>query len=146
MSPRKTRDNPLGLEPFGGCAVTKAGIEISNASGGLHSALEVDNALASNVARTDIGDMCYVLLRCDVTKVRFQPVKGDEDQLRRVSIMRCTDATLVEGEFAVDAINSQRDRIREAEERLAGQMTLTGDGGADGPPEPDPGDVGEGFD
>lgn len=130
--PRKTNDNPLGLEAFDGSAVTKAGIEISNAGGGLHEALDVDTALAVNVAKTMIGDTRYVLLRCDCTKVRYQPVPKNEDQMKRVAIFRCTDATMVEGEFAVDAINAQRDTIRAAQEKASGQLTMDGSGGADG--------------
>jgi hypothetical protein len=105
------------LAPFEGQEVITTGVEISNAAGGLNDALSVDPQSWMH------GDSLIVVLRCDVTKVRFDPVKGAEDKLRRVHVMRATDATVGEEGLLDDLerlINEQRDRIRRSREAEEG--------------------------
>ena len=118
--PRKTRDNPFGLEPYQGQAIVGVGIEISNAAGGLNDPLDVDESMQAMVAKLTIGDTAYVLLRCDVVKDKHQPMTRREDSLKYVPVMRATDATLIDAKWAVEAINDQRDRVTRAKEALDG--------------------------
>lgn len=122
--PRKSRENPLGLEPFQGEPVKAVGVEITNASGGLQDPLDIDPEMIEQVAKVQIGDTRFFLLRSDCVKVRYQPVKGDEGSLKYVPIFRCTDATMIDAEWAIDAINNQRDTITRLREEAEGITRL----------------------
>ena len=106
--------NPLGLEPYQGCAVTEVGVVITNAGGGLHAPLEVDQMVSSDLGAVQIGDTKFFLLRCDCIKAEYETITGAEDERKYVPKFRCTDATIVDGDWAIDAINAQWDRIRVA--------------------------------
>lgn len=119
-----TSDNPLGLDPVDGMAVIQIAMEISNAAGGLNPALELDDTIIELLKNTTIGDTHYALLRIDKVKVRFQPALKQEDKLRRVDIFRCTDATIVENEWAVTAIREQQERLALKREEAEGTQRL----------------------
>jgi len=110
----------LELGEFEGQEVTKVGVEIRNAGGGLNDALEVDPLVLT------IGDSCYVALRVDVVAIDHKPVKGEEDELMRVQVMRATDATILDDMVVIEAINAQRDRIIKAREEREGTQRLEG--------------------
>jgi hypothetical protein len=106
-----SEENPLGLPDFEGQAVAEIGVEISNAAGGLNESLKVEPLAWQH------GDSLFVVLRCDITKIRFDPVKGNEDQLRRVHIMRATDAAVATPDIAdklESVINESRTKIQVA--------------------------------
>jgi hypothetical protein len=109
------------LGEFEGSPVTKTGIEIRNAAGGLNDALEVDPVTMLK------GDTCYVVLRCDVIDVHFPNVKGAEDQCRRVHIMRATDAVIMDTAGVKNAIDAQRKRIIKAREEAKGVQRMFAD-------------------
>ncbi len=116
-----TEENPLGLPDFEGQAVAEIGVEISNAAGGLNESLKVEPLAWQH------GDSLYVVLRCDVTKIRFDPVKGNEDQLRRVHIMRATDAAVGTPDLfdKLDSmVNESRAKIQAAKAAELGQNSL----------------------
>lgn len=139
MSPKKTTENPLGLAPVDGMAVIQLGMEISNAAGGLNPALELDDSIIELLRDTTIGDTKYALLRIDKVKVRYQPAKKQEDKLRRVDIFRCTDATIVDSEWAVNAIHEQQTRLQRLRDEAEGKMPLFGEDGEPMNPEQSPG-------
>lgn len=120
----KSEENPLGLEPVQGCAVTKVGMEITNAGGGFQDPLDVDDAVIDAIAKVQIGDTIYGLMRLDCIKFRYQPVKSHEDQLMYVPIFRCTDATPVDNSLGATMINEQRDIIARRREEALGTQRL----------------------
>lgn len=112
------------LKPFEGREVSSTSIRITNAGDGLSEALQID-PLAMR-----IGERVYVVLECDVSKIRHEArkaTKGEESDptdLVRVQILRANAATLVDKELVGDAINAQKDRIQEAKDEAAGQERL----------------------
>jgi hypothetical protein len=114
------------LASFEGSPVTAVGVEIRNAGGGLSEALDVDPIVLHG------GDTVYVVMRCDVTGVNHQPIKGDEGNWKRVHVMRATDATILDSSAVRKAIDSQRDRIRREHERRKGVEHLFPDPEDDG--------------
>lgn len=125
---KTTSENPLGLDPMDGMAVIQIAMEISNAAGGLNPALELDDTIIALLKDVQIGDTKYALLRIDKVKTRFQPALKQEDKLRRVDIFRCTDATIVENEWAVMAIREQQERLALKREEAEGTQRLPFDG------------------
>jgi hypothetical protein len=112
---------------FEGCGVIKVGVEVRNAGGGLNDALDVDPVLLN------IGDTAFVAMRVDVVAIDHKPVKGEEDKLMRVHVMRCTDATIIEADVVSEAVNAQRDRIQKERERREGtQRMFEGNGTGEG--------------
>jgi hypothetical protein len=106
------------LGDFEGSPVTCAGVEVRNAAGGLNDALGIDPVVMQK------GDTCYVVMRCDVVDLHFPNVKGHEDQSRRVHVLRATDATIMDDETVIEAIDNQRARIQEERDRIAGVSPL----------------------
>jgi hypothetical protein len=121
---KKSDMNPLGLEPFQGCAVTAVGVTVSNAGGGLHDPLEVDPELIESIANIQIGDSVYLLIRADCNGVSYKPVKGDEDKIRYVPSFHATDTTIIDDEWAVEKINAQRDKIQRLRDEAEGKQPL----------------------
>lgn len=119
--PRKTRENPLGLEPYGGSAVAKVGVTIGNAGGGLHAPLAIDPEFAASVAKTTFGDTRYFLIRADCNSDGHKPIVGKEDQVQLTVGFHATDTVMLldDNDWAVDRINAERDKIMEAEEAAA---------------------------
>jgi hypothetical protein len=121
---KKSDMNPLGLEPYQGCAVTAVGIKISNAGGGLHDPLEVDEDMIEQVAHIMIGDSVYFLIRADCNGVAYVPVKGAEDRRRYIPSFHATDTTLVDDEWAIQKINEQRDKIQRLRDEAEGKLPM----------------------
>jgi hypothetical protein len=135
MSPRKTKDNPLGLDPVDGQAVTELGIEIPGAAGGFREPLDVDMTLIEGLKNVHQGDTIFCVLQLTKAKWRYQPAKN-HDGLKRVDIFAVDGAAVVGAEFAEEAIHEQRERTREAIEATGGiQSMVDGDGNAK--PDPD---------
>jgi hypothetical protein len=124
MSPRKTQENPLGLPPYQGCAVTDVGVTIGNAGGGLHDPLEIDEIMKEKIANIQIGDTVYFLIRADCNATGYKPVKGAEDRIRYLPGFHATDTTIIDSAWAVDAINEQRDRVTLLREQAEGTQRL----------------------
>lgn len=116
--------NPLGLEPYHGQAVTAVGVTISNAGGGLHEPLEVDLEMIDKLANIEIGDTVYFLIRADCNGVGYKPVKGDEGTLRYIPGFHATDTTIIDDEWAVKAINEQREKIQRLKDEAEGKLRL----------------------
>lgn len=95
------------LNSFEGRSVAMAGVEVRNAAGGLQEAMKVDPEEYHH------GEELFVVLRCEVTKIRHDPIK-DLDSLRRVHILTASDATIVDGSLVEEALDAQAQRIEEA--------------------------------
>lgn len=95
------------LSPFDGRDVRAATVSITNAGDGLSQAMKVDPVELHH------ADTVYVVLQCEVAKVRFDQIK-DSDDLMRVHVLKAGLATLVEGELVADVLAAQRKKIMEA--------------------------------
>lgn len=123
MSPRKTKDNPLGLEPFEGEAVTELGIEIPAAGGGFHKALDVDVSLLSVLAPVTKGDVVFAVLQLVKRDVKMK-VATNHDGWKRVDIFTVSGAAIVDADMALTAIEEQRERVQLAIEAAEGIQRL----------------------
>lgn len=112
------------LEPFEGVDVLAAGIEIPGAAGGLRDAMKIEPQ------QFHAGDRLYVVLECDVAKIRFDPIQSDGELLawRRVHVLAAQAATFVDGAMVKEAIESQKRKIQLAAEAAAGIGRLEFDG------------------
>lgn len=112
----------MDLTPFEGRDTEAVGIEIRNAAGGLNEALSVDPA------EWHRDEEVTVVLRCNVDKIRFDPVK-DSDGNRRVHILTANAATVVDGDIVKEQLEEQQRRIEEAKgvERLPFDEGLAAD-------------------
>jgi hypothetical protein len=95
------------LNDFEGIPVATVGLEIRNAAGGLNEAMKVDPEEWHH------KEEIYVVLRCEVSKIRHDPIK-DLDSLRRVHILTASDAAVVDGALVAEALDAQAQRIEQA--------------------------------
>lgn len=96
-----------GLTPFEGRDVISARVAITNAGDGLSAAMAVEPT------ELHVGEKVYVVLECEVAKVRFEPVK-DTGSMARVHVLRGGAATLVDADLVAEHLAAQRKRILEA--------------------------------
>lgn len=111
-----TQDGHLG--EFEGRDVIKQTVAVTNAGDGLSEAMKIEPQ------EMHLGDMVYVVMECEVAKVRFDPVK-DTDALARVSILRAGTATIMEPSSVKEAIEAQRERNERARDAERGTPRLT---------------------
>lgn len=119
MTPRKTLENPLGLDPYEGEAVTELGIEIPGAGGGFRESLAVDMTLVDMLKGCTKGDTIYAVLQLVKKKVHMDPAK-DHDGWRRVDIFDVDGVAIIEAAAAVDVISAQRERVQLLKEQAQG--------------------------
>jgi len=116
------------LGQFEGSDVLKVGIEIPSAAGGLREAMKFAPVVLHK------GDEVYVLLKTNVTKIRFDPIT-DTEAVARVHILDAEEATFVDGKFAEKHLKEQRDRIRKLREEAQGIRSAPGQDGEGDDPE-----------
>lgn len=109
-----TTGKKVRLTEFEGHEVLSATIAITNAGDGLSKAMEVDPI------EFEHGERVYVVLECEVAKIRFDPIPDTEKGLQRVHVLRAGDATIVEADLVKNYLSAQRKRIEDAK----GQTTL----------------------
>lgn len=112
---------PGKLSPFEGKDVLRAAIEIPNAAGALREAMKFEPVELHHGAKV------YVVLECDVAKVRFDPVK-DTDALARVHVFDAIGATMVDADLVRSHLDAQRERIQLAKEEAEGVQRVPFDG------------------
>lgn len=95
------------LPAFEGSQVLGVGIEIPGAGGGLRESLTIEPVVFHK------GDVVHVVLKCEVSKLRFDPVK-DTDAVRRIHIMEVKDAAIVDAADVAEMLEAQAARIEEA--------------------------------
>lgn len=110
----------MTLEDFEGKPVAEVGIEIPGAAGGLRDAMKIDPEQFRQ------GDQVYVVLHCDVTKIRFEPVDKEDPTgpQRRVHVFGVEGATMVDGDLVRTQLDEQADRILKAKEAERGISRL----------------------
>lgn len=118
------------LDPFEGLETIRSGIEIPGAAGGLRDALKVAPMQAHR------ADKVFVVLECQVAKIRHDPAKVDDEDdpaWVRVHIMDTLGAAIVDEELVRQALDEMAQRIQAAKdqakreaEALAGIQHLPG--------------------
>lgn len=108
----------MGLQSFEGRAVRTVGIEIPSAAGGLREAMKIEPQEFHH------GQKVFVVLECDVAKVRFDPLGDDTDDLRRVHVFAAEQAVIVDEALVREHLDEQARRIDEAKRRAKGEFTL----------------------
>lgn len=110
------------LTQFEGRDVLQTTVAIRNTGDGLSDALAVDPHEYHQ------GERVYVVLECDVEKLRFDPIPKT-DALSRVHMLKAGNATIVDAALVADALSAQAERIRLAKEAEEGvqRMVLTDD-------------------
>ena len=106
-----------GLSKFEGRDVLQSTIKVTNAGDGL------SEALAIKPCEMHLGTKAYLLIEAEVSKVNYEELK-DTGTLRRVHTLRAGTATLVDAEFALGILETQREAI----ERARGVERLDFDG------------------
>lgn len=102
--------------------VIRTSIAVTNAGDGLSSAMKVDPQLFH------LGDKVYVVLECEVSDVKFRPLKDDDQLLDRVHTLRAGGATIVDEDLVREHLEAQAARIRKAKDEASGQQNLLDDG------------------
>jgi hypothetical protein len=111
------------LTQFEGMDVRRASIEIPNAAGGLRDAMKIDPQEFHQ------GEEIYIVLKCVVQKVRFEPIdkadpSGDQN---RVHVFNAEEATFADAELVADHVAAQTERIARAKEQAEGISRLPTD-------------------
>lgn len=106
------------LEPFEGVEVTKTSIAITKAGDGLSKALKVKPQTFK------LGQTVYVLMECEVEKIRHEENEGDT--LTRVHVLKAGTATMVTKKLAEEHIKAQKAEIEKAEDAAAGVNRIPG--------------------
>lgn len=120
------------LPDFEGLQVVASGVEIPGAAGGLRDPMKIDPQAFHQ------GEVVYVALKCNVQKVRHEPIVKDEPGgvQRRVHVFKVDTATIVAGDLVAAALDEQQKRIIVAREQagggqIPGQQEAWGDVDAD---------------
>lgn len=108
---------PVDLGQFEGRDILSATISVTNAGDGLSDAMKVEPEIMH------LGDVVYVVLECEVAKVRYDPIK-DTQGLARVHVLRAGTATLIDGGAVEEALDAQRVKIERARDAAAGIAKL----------------------
>lgn len=106
------------LQSFEGRPVRSVGIEIPSAAGGLREAMKIEPQEFHH------GERVFVVLECDVAKVRFDPLGDDTDDLRRVHVFAAESAVIVDEDLVRTQLDEQAAKIEEAKRRAKGEFTL----------------------
>lgn len=118
-----------GLGEFEGDDVLRVAIEIPNAAGGLREAMKFAPIVLHR------GDEVFIGLRCNVKKLRFDPIPDVEGAVARIQILDAEEAVFIDGDTLAEALQKQRDLIEAARvevERAKGieRLPMGADGGA----------------
>lgn len=105
------------LTPFEERDVIRTTVSIRNTGDGLSDALAVDPA------EYHVKDRLYVVLECDVEKIRFEPVPKT-DAMTRVHMLKAGNAAIVDGTLVADALRLQAERIAKAKEQAEGTQRI----------------------
>lgn len=112
--------DPNGLGDFEGRTILSTTIQVTNAGDGLSDAMKIDPVVMHH------GETVYVVLECEVSKVRFDPIK-DTQGVARVHVLKAGTATLIDGAAVEDALDAQREKIARAKEAAQGVARLPTD-------------------
>jgi hypothetical protein len=105
------------LAHFEGRDVLRSTVAIRNTGDGLSEAMAVEPQEYHQ------GDRLYVVLECDVEKLRFDPIKGT-DALTRVHMLKAGNAAVVDAALVAEALRLQAEKIRRAREQADGVQRI----------------------
>ena len=108
------------LTEFEGLPVEEVGVEMPNAAGGLQEAMKFDPVEWHH------GDEHFIVLRCQVKKVRHDPIEKDDfaGPQRRVHILHVDSAAPIEAKHVQKTLNAYQERIQKKKEQAAGVERL----------------------
>lgn len=111
------------LTEFEGLPVHEVGVEIPNAAGGLQEAMKFDPV------EWHQGDEHFLVLRCAVKKVRFEPIEKDDfdGAQRRVHVLHVDQAAPIEAKHVQKQLTEYQERIKKARDEVEGTPDLFGD-------------------
>lgn len=112
---------PGKLSPFDGRDVLRSTIMVTKAGDGLSEAMKIDPQEFHH------GERVYVVLECEVSKVRFDPIK-DTDALSRVHVLAAGNAAIVDEQLVRQVLDEQADRVQAAREAAAGVQRIPWEG------------------
>lgn len=92
------------LTPFDGHTVLNTTVAIRNAGDGLSSAMQVAPQELS------LGEVVFVVLECEVEKIRFDPIK-DTDCIQRVHMLKAGTAVMVDEDLVRAHLDDMELRI-----------------------------------
>lgn len=97
--------------------VISTSIAVRNTGDGLSEAMKTDPQMLHH------GDTVYVVMECEVEKVRHDPIK-DTEALTRVHMLKAGTATIVDADLVGDAVEAQAEKNRRRQEDEAGVKRL----------------------
>jgi hypothetical protein len=108
---KKEAEPVLGnLGTFEGREIVGIKIAIMKAGDGLSKAMAVEPKILHQ------GDEGYLVLAYRTTKIRFDPLKDDDDAAERIQILEANGATFVDADLVGDVVTKMRERVEEYEE------------------------------
>ena len=114
---RKKQTPTTKLGSFDGRDELATSIKVTNAGDGLSEALATEPQILHT------GDVVYVLLKTEVGPIRHVPIKETKGYTREHTLVSGA-ATIVDDDYAVQAIEDQQDRIQRAKDSSVGQGRL----------------------
>lgn len=105
------------LSAFDGRDVIRTTVAVTNAGDGLSEAMSIEPREMHH------GQRVYLVLECEVSKIRFDPVK-DTNALTRVHVLRAGNASLVDADLVKKHLDEQAERIQRAKDAASGQGRL----------------------
>lgn len=107
------------IERYEGRDVVATTVAITNAGDGLSEAMKTEPKVLHHF------DTVYLVLECEVAKVRYDKAKGDEtEDLVRVHVLKAGTATFVEASLVDALIREQAEKNKRAREREQGVQRL----------------------
>lgn len=116
-----TKKKTVDLGQFEGKDVLSTRLVLTNLGDGLSEAMETDPCVLHQ------DDEIYVIVKADVSKLRFDPVKGT-DGVHRVQIAKASSATIADSAQVVKLIEDQERRNELRAEAEGGVARLALDG------------------
>jgi hypothetical protein len=108
------------VKEFEGLSVEEVGVEITNAAGGLQEAMKYAPIEMHH------GEEHFIVLRCRVRKVRFDPIEKDDydGPQRRVHVLHADQAVPIAAKLVADHVNKHQEKIKKAKEEAEGVERL----------------------
>ena len=128
-APAETRvptgpNNPLGLEPVEGQAVSELGVKLAGTNGAFDQPLAVDAIIRNQLKGLQHGDTVYAVLQLVKGEFGYKPAKS-HDGWKRVDTFDVVGvAVLLADSPAADAVDEQQQRVRQELEAKAGTQRM----------------------
>lgn len=107
----------MAIEQYESRDVLGTSIAVRNTGHGLEEAMKTEPAVLHH------GETVYVVMECQVEKIRYDEVP-ETDALTRVQMLKAGTATILDSAVVKDAIQKQADANQERKDRESGQLGL----------------------